>query len=172
VDQLGSQVLLNHPDYVISVDPGLKSGVALLASEGPTLIASGEVDVLDVEETLLNYLTLTLDLCDLSEMSNGQRPIVLPVVEKFTINARTVANSQAPWSLEVIGIVRNLMWRERKLDLTMQQPVEAKNLMTNPRLRAVECWHKGGAGHANDAVRHALFALYRHGWRDRRLLIS
>ena len=147
---------------MISVDPGLKTGLALVASgDVPRLLAADEVDVLDVERSLLDMLAMVPEGASL-----------LSVVEKFTINARTVANSQAPWSLEVIGIARNVFWRECRLEPIMQQPVEAKDLMTNPRLRAVDCWYKGGAGHANDAIRHALFALHRRGWRDRRLLIS
>lgn len=154
------------PAYVISTDPGLLTGLALITSHGPTLIDSREVKVLDVETALLEMLESVPPEGVIEDQHS-----LLPVVEKFTINARTVKNTQAPWSLEVIGIVRNTFYRERGLEIVMQQPSEAMDLMVNSRLRAVECWHKGGDGHANDAIRHGLYALHQRGWRDRRLLV-
>src|SRR4029078_2435200 len=44
------------PKYVISVDPGLSTGLALIASEGPELCDSREVEVLRVEDALLDML--------------------------------------------------------------------------------------------------------------------
>lgn len=151
--------MIELPAFVIATDPGLKTGLSFVSSAGPTLLDSAEVDVLDVEGWLLAAL---------ARVPSGAS--LLAPVEKFTINARTVANTQAPWSIEVIGITRNTFWRECKLDLVMQTPASVMSLFTNPRLRALECWHKGGAGHANDSIRHALGALYARGWRDRRLL--
>jgi hypothetical protein len=150
------------PEFVLSVDPGLLTGIALIeVADGLPLVArSAEVKVLDVEATLMEYLRYV----------DGRK--FLPVIEKFTITTKTAQNTQAPWSLEVIGITRNTIWRECALDLVMQKPDEVMDLMTNPRLRAVECWHRGGAGHANDAIRHAMFALYRRGWRDQRLILT
>jgi hypothetical protein len=153
------------PAYVLSVDPGLSTGLSLLASEGPELVDSREVPVLEVEEAMLEMLA---SVPPEGRITNQHS--LLPVIEKFTINARTVKNSQAPWSLEVIGIARNVFWRERRLTPVMQQPSEAMDLMVNRRLRAVDCWHVGGEGHANDAIRHGLYALHQRGWRDRRLL--
>ena len=153
------------PKYVISVDPGLSTGLALIASDGPELCDSREVEVLKVEDALLEMLAKVP-----AEVDTDEQHALLFVVEKFTINAKTVRNSQAPWSLEVIGIARNTLWRERGLTPVMQQPSDAMDLMVNRRLRAVNCWYVGGAGHANDAIRHGLFALHQRGWRDRRLL--
>jgi hypothetical protein len=31
-------------------------------------------------------------------------------------------------------------------------------------------WHKGGEGHANDAIRHALLKLVKSGWKPKVLL--
>ena len=46
--------MLELPDFVVSVDPGLKTGLSVLASEdGPRLCASAEVDVLEVESWLV-----------------------------------------------------------------------------------------------------------------------
>lgn len=149
------------PDLVLSVDPGKLTGIALVESAGPTVLASSEVEILDLEAALMALL----------EQAGLDRGL-LPVIEKFTITIDTAKNSQAPWSLEAIGITRNTVWRERSQELVMQLPSEAKNLMTNPRLRALGCWHRGGEGHANDAIRHALYALHRRGWRDRRLLLG
>jgi hypothetical protein len=153
------------PAFVMSVDPGLKTGLALLAGDGPKLLDSREVGVLGVEAALLEML---LGVPPEDEIIDQHS--LLPVIEQFTINAKTVRNTQAPWSLEVTGICRNVFWRERQLNPVMQQPSEAMDLMVNRRLRAVDCWHVGGEGHANDAIRHGLYALHQRGWRDRRLL--
>lgn len=153
--------------FVLAVDPGLATGIALVEMRdgAPSVLASCEVSVLDVEAKLLEYL-------DAVDGDGFFTPALLPVIEKFTITQKTAQNTQAPWSLEVIGITRNTIWRERKLEMIMQRPDEVMALITNKRLHAVECWHRGGAGHANDAIRHALFALYRRGWRDQRLILS
>jgi hypothetical protein len=176
------------PQHVIAVDPGLKTGIAHLSSEGPRLLSSFEVDVLSVESTLKlivdeirNGLLASPRMCTCA--ANSDDPVhapscplsapelreILPIVEQFTITARTAKNSQAPWSLEVTGIARNFFWRDLELELDMQKP-DVMKLFPNPTLHALDCWHKGGDGHANDAIRHALVGLHRRGWRDRRML--
>jgi hypothetical protein len=91
------------------------------------------------------------------------------VIERFTITSATAKNSQAPWSLEVIGIVKWLVFIELGLDpdevITMQGPAEAKRLITNDILRKCNLWHRGGQGHANDAIRHAVYRYAILGWR-------
>jgi hypothetical protein len=94
------------------------------------------------------------------------------VCERFTINAQTVRNSQAPYSLEQIGVLKHIC-REHNYDvekIAMQSPADAKAMFPNEALRKVGAWHVGGEGHANDAMRHALLRLVKTGWKPRVLL--
>jgi hypothetical protein len=94
------------------------------------------------------------------------------VCERFVINAQTVRNSQAPYSLEQIGILKHLC-REHQFPvdaIKFQAPVDAKKMFPNPALKHLGIWHKGGEGHANDAIRHGLLALVKTGWIPKELL--
>ena len=86
--------------------------------------------------------------------------------ERFTINAQTVKNSQAPYSLEQIGILKQCMLDlGMDLDLLkMQAPSDAKALFPNEALKKLGYWHKGGEGHALDAIRHGLLRFVKTGW--------
>jgi hypothetical protein len=43
-------------------------------------------------------------------------------------------------------------------------------MFPNPALKHLGIWHKGGEGHANDAIRHGLLALVKTGWIPKELL--
>jgi hypothetical protein len=146
---------------VLSVDPGKATGMALLTREHeaePVLVWSGEYQQEEyaqpIRETLRMY------------------PDVEVVCERFTINAQTVRNSQAPYSLEQIGILKQcLMDAGRKPDdIYFQSPADAKAMFDNSKLKKLEYWHKGGEGHALDAIRHGLLRLVKTGWKPVRLL--
>jgi hypothetical protein len=146
---------------VLSVDPGKATGMALFSIEQgqePTLVWSGEYQqeeyAAPIRETLRLY------------------PDADVVCERFTINAQTVRNSQAPYSLEQIGILKQcLMDAGRKPDdIYFQSPADAKAMFPNPGLKKLEYWHKGGEGHALDAIRHGLLRLVKTGWNPIRLL--
>ena len=96
------------------------------------------------------------------------------VCERFTINAQTVRNSQAPYSLEVIGIVKQCLKDNGRPmdDIYFQAPADAMSMFTNEKLKKLEYWHRGGAGHALDAIRHALLRCIKIGWKPIRLLKS
>jgi hypothetical protein len=87
-------------------------------------------------------------------------------VERFLITRQTATNSQAPWSLMVIGVVTAISIR-LGLDakLILQKPADAMSFVGNDMLRALGLWHRGGAGHANDALRHAVLCTVNQGWR-------
>jgi hypothetical protein len=151
--------------YVLSIDPGKASGVAFLSwdgtENGPNLIIAKEVQPEDFAvavETILNSYKGTDSLT--------------VVCERFTINAQTVRNSQAPYSLEQIGVLKHLcrtnMYDPEKI--VFQSPADAKAMFPNEALRKVETWFVGGEGHANDAIRHALLRLVKTGWKPRVLL--
>lgn len=101
------------------------------------------------------------------------RSIPLEVVcERFTINAQTVRNTQAPYSLEQIGILKQCLMDIGVApdDIYFQSPADAKAMFTNEKLKKLGYWHKGGEGHALDAIRHGLLRLVKSGWKPVKLL--
>jgi len=148
--------------YVLAVDPGKSTGMALFSLESgqePVLIWSGEFQQDEYARPIRDTLALYGDALDV-------------VCERFTINAQTVRNSQAPYSLEQIGILKQcLMDTGRKADdIYFQSPADAKAMFDNKKLKKLEYWHKGGEGHALDAIRHGLLKLVKTGWKPVRLL--
>ena len=150
---------------VLSVDPGKASGIALFEierGEEPKLVWSGEYQMKEYAKPVREAISYALE----SE-------VVLDVVcERFIINAQTVRNSQAPYSLEQIGVLKQLML-DGGLDpdnLVYQSPADAKKMFPNEALKKLEYWHKGGEGHALDAIRHGLLRCVKLGWSPRRLL--
>jgi hypothetical protein len=151
--------------YVLSVDPGKATGIVMMSWDGisdvPRVLLSKEVqpdEFAGVVEVLLN--------------TYRNDPNLTVVCERFTINAQTVRNSQAPYSLEQIGVLKHLC-RTNMYDpdkIVFQSPADAKNMFPNPVLKKLETWHVGGEGHANDAMRHALLRLVKTGWIPRTLL--
>ena len=151
--------------YVLAVDPGKATGVVFMSWNGsdpvPNVILSKEVQPEDfalVVETVLN--------------THRNADNFTVVCERFTINAQTVRNSQAPYSLEQIGVLKHLcrtnMYDPEKI--IFQSPADAKAMFPNEALKKVQAWHVGGEGHANDAIRHALLRLVKTGWKPRVLL--
>lgn len=155
----------NMNKYVLSVDPGKATGVALLhlaKDEEPKIIFSGEAQPEEFAGVIRNILK------DFTEDYSA----LTVVCEKFTINAQTVRNSQAPYSLEQIGALKQIL-QDFGIDrdsIVWQMPVDAKKMFPNETLKTLEIWHKGGEGHANDALRHALLRLVKGGWIPRKLL--
>lgn len=151
--------------YVLSVDPGKASGVVLLSWNetdlNPNVILSKEVQPEDFAlpiETLIN--------------SYKDKDTLSVVCERFTINAQTVRNSQAPYSLEQIGVLKHLC-RSNNFSverIVFQSPADAKAMFPNEALKKIGTWHVGGEGHANDAIRHALLRMVKTGWKPRVLL--
>jgi DNA-dependent RNA polymerase auxiliary subunit epsilon len=147
--------------YVLSVDPGKATGMALFSLEQgqePVMLWSGEYQ----QDEYAKPIRETLSLYPEAEV----------VCERFTINMQTVKNSQAPYSLEQIGILKQcLMDAGRKADdIYFQSPADAKAMFDNPKLKKLEYWHRGGEGHALDAIRHGLLRCVKVGWKPLRLL--
>lgn len=146
---------------VYALDPGLKSGVcvfSLTEGEEPVLLWSEEQDVPDVIPTLRGILT--------------KYPNIEVVCERFVITAATAKKSPQGWSLEIIGTLKQTMrdFGRSEDEIYFQKPADAMNLFPNPALKKVGYWHVGGAGHAMDAIRHALTYLSGNGWMPVRLL--
>lgn len=148
--------------HVLSVDPGKATGMALLSFEtgkDPVLVWSGEFQQHEYAAPIRATLASV----------EGELDIVC---ERFTINAQTVKNSQAPFSLEQIGILKQcLMDAGRPADdIYLQSPADAKAMFPNPALKKLGYWHRGGEGHALDAIRHGLLRIVKSGWKPLDLL--
>lgn len=149
--------------YVLSVDPGKASGIALLKLDGdlPERVLSVEAQ----PDEFANHIEMLLD-------GWRQKEDFVVVCERFTINAQTVRNSQAPYSLEQIGVLKHLCRKVKYFpdNIVFQSPADAKAMFPNEALKKVGTWHVGGEGHANDAIRHALLRLVKTGWKPKVLL--
>lgn len=151
---------------VVSVDPGKASGIACFAFDStvgePELLWSIECQPHEYAEPLRAAVGEAL----LAEC-------VLDIVcERFTITAQTVRNTQAPYSLEQIGVLKQIM-RDAGINenaLKFQSPSDAKRMFPNEAIKKLDYWHKGGEGHALDAIRHGLLYLAKNGWTPLRLL--
>jgi hypothetical protein len=155
----------NMRKHILSVDPGKATGIAFLSwtkGEEPELLRSCEVQP-------EQYAEVIRDLMHSFDMDFSTLEVVC---EKFTINAQTVRNSQAPYSLEQIGVLKQIL-QDFELDrekIVWQTPGDAKRMFPNEALKTLEYWHKGGEGHANDAIRHGLLRIVKSGWIPRKLL--
>lgn len=152
--------------YVLAVDPGKATGLALFSRESdsePVLEWSKEVQQEEFAEAVRAVM-----------WDPTIRPHLDVVCERFTINANTVKNSQSPFSLEQIGILKQCMLDNGRPvdDIYFQSPADAKAMFDNPKLKKLEYWHRGGEGHALDAIRHGLLRLVKIGWKPVRLLQS
>lgn len=155
--------------YVLSVDPGKATGLALLEwnqGSDPKIIKTAEAQ----PHEFANFVRHTINMCLEFEMDLNTDLIV--VCERFVINSQTVRNAQAPYSLEQIGVLKQCL-RDAGIpeeSILWQSPADAKAMFPNPALKKVGYWHKGGEGHALDALRHALLCLVKKGWKPSALL--
>lgn len=128
--------------YLLAIDPGLATGVCLIDLSDP----ANPVKVWSVEAS-------TSEFYDQIERLVAHESTHV-VIEDFKITVETGKLSDAPWSLNLIGIVQYLCYLNGKV-LDFQLPSQ-KPFADNDKLRAVDFWHVGGEGHANDALRHAM----------------
>lgn len=135
---------------VIVLDPGKTTGVVdwdNSASSGLTVDAY-ELNFEGVCRFLINAVV--------------NSPDTIIVCESFIIGPQTAKNTQAPWSLEVIGVARMVSMLYLGRDIKLQQPAAAKRFSSDQRLKKMKMWTPG-KGHANDASRHLLLFLATHG---------
>lgn len=150
---------------ILAVDPGKATGLALFEHEPggePVLMWSMEVQ----QHEYAGPIRAALQLSELTGV-----PLEI-ACERFTINAQTAKNAQAPYSLEQIGILKQCLMDAGRAadDIYFQAPADAKAVFPNDKLKKLEYWHRGGEGHALDAIRHGLLRLVKSGWVPRRLL--
>lgn len=141
---------------ILAIDPGKTTGWAAFDR---------------VEETFDSGQTDFKETCELLRTCTEQWKTELHVVsESFIITLQTVKNTQAPWSLELIGVARYFSQFNCEEDLSLQMPSAAKRFSSDMRLKDLG-WFVPGKGHANDAARHLLLFLGTHGWWDARITI-
>lgn len=137
---------------VMAVDPGKMTGVALFNG---TVHRSFELGIDAVFKELYrlvqSYLPATV------------------ICEAFRITVQTAKNTQAPWSLELIGALR-LTCLLFDIPFVLQSPSDAKGFSTDDKLKAMEWYNPSKGGHQNDATRHLMAWLVRNNWYDPRLV--
>ena len=147
--------------HILAVDPGKATGLAyftIQSGSDPVLVWAHEVQQEEYAKPIRDVLANT--------------PNMDVVCERFVINAQTVRNSQAPFSLEQIGILKQCLIDvgRKPDDIYFQSPADAKAMFDNPKLKKLEYWYVGGEGHALDAIRHGLLRCVKLGWVPKRLL--
>jgi hypothetical protein len=143
-----------HREFVLAIDPGKITGLAFLHHQDLSSYSAWELEFLQTGALIRDFT-----------VSYGNRLDV--VCEQFTINTRTVRNTQAPWSLEVIGIARYFCQSNTGQDLTLYE--QKPPFSTDDRLKAMGWYRPTKDGHANDAARQLLKHLVETGFRDDRL---
>lgn len=146
---------------VIVFDPGLKTGACYATSAvggEPYMHESVELDMVEVIPWMRDML--------------AKDPTAVIVVERFIINMATAKKAQAPYSLELIGAIKQVLRDAGRSEdeIVFQAPSDAMKVFTNPALKKLGYWHVGGAGHALDAIRHLLLFHLKTGWKPTKLL--
>jgi len=78
------------------------------------------------------------------------------VCESFIITRNTITKSRQNWSLEAIGAIKYMRFRDVWGDeVVMQSPSVGKAFGTDDKVKAMGWWAPGYI-HANDAARHLL----------------
>jgi hypothetical protein len=140
------------PRWLFACDPGLVSGVAMLewtAEKGIAKTESFEGSLAEVGQAL-DVFTYQHD--------PAQAEIVC---ERFVITPRTGELGSPDWSLKVCGVLEWLVWLRWHVHgderVVYQSAGDAKRLVPNEVLKRADLWHRGGAGHARDALRHGVY---------------
>lgn len=143
---------------LIAIDPGKTTGIVV--KDHP----SGMLQIFEGDfNTSCHYIE--------AAMQGAVHDSVFVIIERFIITLHTAKNTQAPWSLEMIGAVR---WAAKKIldiELTMSDQNAAKRLASNDRLKQMG-YYTPGKGHANDAARHLLLFEANRGFLEPEVLRS
>ena len=133
----------NDYDHMLAVDPGLSTGWATYDTGDHE---SGQIKgPMEFADWFNAYI--------LDVVKDGT-PDFTVVSEAFIITVQTAKLSAAPWSLELIGVMRWIC-HTHNIPFTIQKPSQAKKFSTDSKIKTV-LWYKPGKGHANDASRHLL----------------
>lgn len=147
--------------YLIALDPGKSSGLSIIDISDlskPEIWWTAELDQFSTCSKIEEWL---MDHSDDAEYEL--------VCESFHVTPATAKKSPGQWSSEIIGTTRYLC-EKYGVRFTLQTPTAAKNFVDNARLRDLGLWHRGGEGHANDSLRHAvLYLVEKKNWRPANL---
>jgi hypothetical protein len=144
--------------FVVAVDPGKMTGVALFQSDQvnpPMLLESHEFLRDELESWLEDVL-----------VPDADEPIQV-VAERYVIG-----DADSPWSLRELGVLSYLSRRAGWGEPVLQTPADAKSFAPNERLQQLGFWHTGGAGHALDAIRHGVLFMVRQQLISARSLLA
>jgi hypothetical protein len=136
---------------VVVLDPGKTTGLVDWMRGGEPEFKAMELNFDDTCRYLLHVGS-----------AHGMAEDVLIVSESFVITPQTAKNTQAPWSLELIGVARMVSNIYLGRPLILQQPASAKRFSSDSRLKRMGWWTPG-KGHANDASRHLLLLMATRG---------
>lgn len=146
---------------IVAIDPGLISGIAIISV--PYNLQGDATKLVSDEQPWVEAVSTVLSAVDEFQDS-------VLVVESFIITQATLRKSFEPWSLYSIGTLEySLSVAGLQHVMTLQSPAMAKSLVSNDMLRVLGLWHRGGEGHANDALRHAVTFAIKRGWRPETL---
>lgn len=136
---------------IIASDPGLTTGVAEYDSSSAAPLNTFQLGVEEYFDYLANRVRDEAQRC----LIDGVDLDVRLVVESFIITVNTAKNTQAGWSLELIGVNKFIAHRFGLKPPTLQSPSVAKTFAPDGKLKHVG-WYRPGKGHANDAARHLM----------------
>ena len=129
---------------IIAIDPGLMTGVSVIDwsnRDKPTKVETCELDI-------KGFYDKIEDLVKSSDVV---------VMENFIVTVASAKKDFQPFSLHLIGLVGYLCYHNQK-KLVMQDPLD-REFTPNQVVKDLDLWHKGGAGHANQASRHAFYYM-------------
>lgn len=148
-------------NLLISVDPGKMTGVCeidLSDKNNPKVISSYEMTVVE----FMNYMRKVQNF--------GDDVSIKFVCEDFIISKETAKKSPQKFSLELLGVMKYVAFTRG--EIVKVYPPSRKIFAPDERLKKIGFWHKGGAGHANDSLRHALVWLAEVNPKETSLLLS
>ncbi len=135
-------------DYLLSIDPGKTTGYAVF--HNVTLTDSGQLKTPTIDETARGINELIL------QYKPGLKKVVVEDYRIYSWKAKdhTWSDLLTP---RVIGCVETLCALSH-IPLIKQSPQNAKQFVTDDRLREWELYVKGKV-HARDAIRHGCYYL-------------
>jgi hypothetical protein len=149
---------------ILAIDPGKTTGWAFAEVMPFT-------DDVEFQSAECNFIDMCqfIQLTTVGNHHHHADPLDLHIVsEAFLITINTAKNTQAPWSLEMMGVARYFARVYCDDDLHVVHQSAAKRFASNERLKAMD-WYKPGKGHANDAARILMTFMVSRGWWDDRL---
>lgn len=129
---------------LLAIDPGLATGVSVIDwsnKDQPTKIETLELDIAGFYDRI-ESLVLDSDLV---------------IMENFIVTVSSAKKNFQPSSLHLIGVVLYLCYLNDK-KVVLQNPLD-REFTPNQILKDFKLWHVGGAGHANQASRHAYYYM-------------